>query len=107
MLLKLIQEKDETFTTAEWTCLGLSPVLGVFVTRLILLILVKSAKVSFCHGICVVFKFWSSSDIEQMLAENHLKRSQDAVQNIELAAINDGEEERPLLSGNSEESSIM
>ena len=88
MFLKLIQEKDETFTTFEWTCLGLSPVLGVFITRIILVILTKTSKVPLCHSIKAVFKFWSAGEIEYMMKDEF---------QILPAAVEDERNEQPLI----------
>ena len=41
MFIELIKEKDTTLTAAEWVFLILSPIFGVFITRLIIYLLLK------------------------------------------------------------------
>ena len=41
MFIELIKEKDTTLTAAEWVFLILSPIIGVFITRLIIYLLLK------------------------------------------------------------------
>ena len=67
MFIKLVQEKDEKFHGGDWACLVISPILGVFITRLVLFLLVRMPSSTCQDGLRVVFKFWSAHDIEAML----------------------------------------
>ena len=63
MFIKLIQEKDTDMSGGAIAFLVISPVLGIFITRTILLLLVKTRSLSWCDGIIIVLKFWTCSDL--------------------------------------------
>ena len=69
MMIKLVQEKDATFSAIEWSLLGSSTIIGVFVSRLILFLLVKPEKVDCGKALAAIFAFWSAKSIEQLLEE--------------------------------------
>ena len=73
MIIKLIQTGGEKISNLAWGFLALSPFLGVFLTRLILLVLAKPEEVGACEGLGAVFKFWSGKDFEVMLLRKHSK----------------------------------
>lgn len=60
MIFKLIQNEGHVWTALEVTILVLSPVLGVFITRLILLLLVKPRKITLLEALSAIFKFWTA-----------------------------------------------
>jgi len=60
MIFKLIQNEGHIWTALEVTILVLSPVLGVFITRLILLLLVKPRKITLLEALSAIFKFWTA-----------------------------------------------
>ena len=61
MILKLIQKDDHVWSGLEIAFLVLSPVLGVLITRIILLLLVKPRKISVEDALIVIFKVWSAT----------------------------------------------
>ena len=71
MIIELIQEKDEKFTKLDWTFLGVSPILGVFITRLALFLHVRMPETTVCQGMLIVFKFWTAHDLETLLEARH------------------------------------
>jgi len=44
MLIGLIKEKDASFTTTQLICLLLSPIVGMIITRIILVILMRNSE---------------------------------------------------------------
>ena len=60
MIFKLVQNEGHVWTALEVTILVLSPVLGVFITRLILLLLVKPRKITLLEALSAIFKFWTA-----------------------------------------------
>ena len=62
MFVKLVQEKDSAMSTGAIAFLVISPVLGVFITRLIILLLVKPKSMGVSLGASVVFKFWDGAE---------------------------------------------
>ena len=69
MFIKLIKEKDADMTTAEIACLCISPVVGIFLVRLILFTLVKPKKTSVGQTLAAIFCFWTTSNLESLLKE--------------------------------------
>jgi PiT family inorganic phosphate transporter len=68
MFISLIKDSDSEFTPAMWACLGCSPILGLFVTRLIFVKLVEpSNKIVQYNFFSLVFKFWSAQAFEEIL----------------------------------------
>lgn len=67
MFIKLIQDKGDSMTGGQVTLLIVSPVIGVFITRLMLLFLVKPKMISSSTGFIAVFKFWSAAPFEELL----------------------------------------
>ena len=59
---------DNGITAILWMCLGLSAVVGLFVTRIILVSLVKPpTKLNYWKAFIAVLKFWSAATFEEML----------------------------------------
>lgn len=71
MFIKLIQQAGDSFTAGQITFLVLSPIIGVFVTRLMLFFFVKplEQKVAACRILVTIFKFWSTEEMEKLLDE--------------------------------------
>ena len=68
MFIELIKkERHSGLTGIEWAFLVISPVIGVFVTRLIILILVMPRGVGFGTAMVAVFKFWSADMFDELL----------------------------------------
>ena len=67
MFIKLLQDKNTALTKAEITCLSLSPVIGIFLTRLILFTLVKPTKTSMGQTLAAIFCFWTTGNLESLL----------------------------------------
>ena len=66
MFIELIRESNDQMNTAEMTCLGLSPVIGVFLARLALFKLVKPTQTSFNQALTVILGFWSTENLENL-----------------------------------------
>mmetsp|Transcript_6946 Transcript_6946/g.8343 ORF Transcript_6946/g.8343 Transcript_6946/m.8343 type:complete len:329 (-) Transcript_6946:640-1626(-) len=69
MFVKLVTETGSDFSTTAITFLVLSPILGIFITRLILLILTRPRSLNCCAGILISLKFWSASEYEDLLEQ--------------------------------------
>ena len=69
MFIKLIQESESEMSKAELTCICLSPVIGVFLTRLILFLLVKPTHTSIGRTLAALFGFWSTENFESLFNE--------------------------------------
>ena len=67
MFIKLIKEKNTDLTKAEITCLSISPVIGVFLARLILYTLVKPKQTSLGQTLAAIFCFWTTENLESLL----------------------------------------
>ena len=51
--------------------LGVSPIIGVFITRLALFLHVRMPETTVYRGILIVFKFWSAYDLVTLLDARH------------------------------------
>ena len=69
MFIKLIKEKNTDLTKAEIICLCISPVIGIFLARLILFILVKPKRSSLGQALAAIFCLWTTENLENLL--NH------------------------------------
>ena len=69
LLIKLITTKADYWPTSAVIALGVSPVLGIFVCRAIVAVLVKPKTV--CQGIALVLKFWNGSDFNLHVEEKN------------------------------------
>ena len=59
---------DSGYTTIMWIIMGVSPVLGMFVTRVILLYLVAPPNYSNCgKSFITVMSFWSADSFKALL----------------------------------------
>lgn len=81
MFVKLISPHGSSLTAGDWTLLLLSPFVGVFLCRGILLFLVKPKQLDHGRGLKALFKFWSVIELEELFDEQI-----------------DAQEERSLLS---------
>ena len=67
MFFSLINEKDEKFSAAQWVFLFLSPIMGLFIARLLLFLLVMpKQKPPLKITMICIFKFWTMENIEQV-----------------------------------------
>ena len=65
MFIKLMQEKGASWSSFEISVLCISPVIGVFITRLALFLLMKPQEVSggVKRALAIIFMFWSAEGL--------------------------------------------
>ena len=56
-------------TRGQWTMVLLSPFIGVLVTRIILLLLVKPMHLDCKKAVVTILKFWSAEDYCELLEQ--------------------------------------
>ena len=70
MFFSLINEKEEKFSAAQWVFLFLSPIMGLFIARLLLFLLVMpKQKPPLKFTMICIFKFWTMENIEQVFQD--------------------------------------
>ena len=72
MLIELMKEKDAPWTKAHLICTLSSPIAGIFITRIILLAILKQKekKIGFGKIFSMIFMCWSTESFEAILGEN-------------------------------------
>ena len=69
LFVEMVLDKHDAFTGTEWTMLLVSPLIGVILTRVVVLWLVKPSKVGCLRGVAAVSLIWTSRGFERMMKE--------------------------------------
>ena len=80
MFVKLVQDKGDDMTGGAIAFLTISPILGVFITRLVILLLLKPVHIGYSRGAIVLLKFWNGEDFVELYNE---KKAQTLTVNLE------------------------